>query len=190
MAASNAIPWEPMRAMLKILAEGLLRRIPELRQRVDGSDLVQESLLKAEKAWGFLRNRDLQTVRAWLRGILRSVYKDTVAHALRECRSLDLEKSLNDAVDNSSQRLEKFLQGKEGADLAQVLDLAGALEKLPLEDREILIAHDIEERSLRDIASETGMNKNQVAAKLYQAQSRLRRLLKDYGQEKPPEAKP
>jgi RNA polymerase sigma-70 factor (ECF subfamily) len=186
MAASNAVPWESMRAMLKILAEGLMRRIPELRQRVDGSDLVQESLLKAEKAWGHLRSNDVQTIRKWLKGILHNVFKDTVAHALRECRSIDLEKSLHDAVDNSSQRLEKFLERQGSPELEQVLDLAAALEKLPVEDREILIAHDIEERSLRDIAAETGLNKNKVAAKLYQAQSKLRRMLKDYGQESKP----
>ena len=193
MAASNALPWESMRAMLKILAEGLLRRIPELRQRVDDSDLVQEALLKAEKAWGHLRSTDVQTVRKWLKGILQHVFKDTVAHALRECRDIDLEKSLhgaNDAVDNSSQRLEKFLEHKGAPDLVQVLDLAAALEKVPLEDREILIAHDIEGRSLRDIAGETGWSKNKVAARLYQAQGKLRLLLKDYGQEPPQEAKP
>jgi RNA polymerase sigma-70 factor, ECF subfamily len=174
------IAWSQMRAMLKLLAEALLRRIPELRQRVDDSDLVQEALLKAERAWRHLRNQEPNTIKAWLRGILRNVFKDTVAFALRGCRNVDLEKSIHEALDNSSLRLEKFLENKAARDFDGLLDLAAALEKLDSHEREIVIAHDIEGKSLRHIGEEVGLDKNKVALKLHQAHSRLRQLLKDY----------
>jgi RNA polymerase sigma-70 factor, ECF subfamily len=180
MSSAPEVSWQQMRSMLKVLAEGLLRRIPELRQRVDDSDLVQESLLKAERAWSFLRSRDPNTIKAWLRGILRNVFKDTVAHALRDCRSLDLEKSIHEALDNSSLRLEKFLENKATPDFDRLLDLAAALDQLGPEEREIVIAHDIEGKSLRAIGEEVGLDKNKVAAKLHLAHSALRRLLKEY----------
>jgi RNA polymerase sigma-70 factor (ECF subfamily) len=180
MAAAADIPWDQMRAMLKVLAESLLARIPELRQRADASDLVQEALLKAKQAWDHLRKKDPNTLKAWLRGILQNVFKDAVTHALRECRSLDLEKSIHQALDDSSLRLDKLLQAKAALDFDQLLDFAAALEKLPPEERELVLAHDLEGKSLRTIQAETGLDKNKAALKLRQAHGRLARLLKDY----------
>jgi RNA polymerase sigma factor (sigma-70 family) len=178
-SSDQEISWEQIRPMLTVLASRMLSTIPELRIRVDEEDLVQEALLKAHQAWNDMRSRDPNATKAWLRAILRSVFKDAVAFAMRDIRSLDTEESIHEALDNSSHRLEQFLESKATPDFDRLLDLTAALEKLVSEEREIVIAHDIEGKSLEQIAKDVGLDKNIVARKLHQAHSSLHRLLQN-----------
>ncbi len=71
---------ERFRNYLRFLAEIKLDR--RLRRRIDASDIVQETLLRAYVAWDTFRGNDSAQRVAWLRQILMR----TILHALRDAR--------------------------------------------------------------------------------------------------------
>lgn len=62
-------------------------------------------------------------------------------------------------------------------------EIALALEELPDEQREVFIAHEIEGRSFKEIAAETGIGVNTLLSRKHYAVAFLRRRLKDIYQE-------
>jgi RNA polymerase sigma-70 factor (ECF subfamily) len=59
---------EPFRSYLQVLAELHLDR--RLRGKLDASDVVQQTMLRAYSAFGELRSREPEVLTAWLRRIL------------------------------------------------------------------------------------------------------------------------
>lgn len=102
---------ERFRTYLRFLADVKLDR---RRRRVDASDIVQETLLKAYGAWDDFRGNDSGQRIAWLRQILMR----TILHALRDarCAKRDVarEQHLNAVFDESSRRIEQWLAGGGG----------------------------------------------------------------------------
>jgi RNA polymerase sigma factor (sigma-70 family) len=70
--------------------------------------------------------------------------------------------------------------GPEGAYLRSILveELEAALEELPVEQREVFVAHQIEGRTFNELAAETGLNVNTLLARKHYAVRRLRKRLK------------
>lgn len=66
------------RSYLRFLAQ--LQLAPEIRVRLDPSDLVQQTLLQAHQGWGEFRGRTRAELAAWLRQILARC----LAHAVRD----------------------------------------------------------------------------------------------------------
>ena len=65
-----------------------------------------------------------------------------------------------------------------------VLDeIALALEELPEEQRAVFLAHEIEGRSFKDIAADTGVSVNTLLSRKHYAVQFLRRRLKDIYEE-------
>ncbi len=58
-------------------------------------------------------------------------------------------------------------------------ELAEALDELPEEQREVFVAHEIEGRSFKDLAAETGVNVNTLLSRKRYAVLRLRERLQD-----------
>ena len=56
-------------------------------------------------------------------------------------------------------------------------ELAAALDELPVEQRDVFVAHELEGRSFRELAAETGVNINTLLARKRYAVVRLRRRL-------------
>lgn len=69
--------------------------------------------------------------------------------------------------------------GPEAAYARRVLleELDAALDDLPEEQRDVFVAHEIEGRSFRELASETGLPLNTLLARRHYAVGRLRRRL-------------
>jgi RNA polymerase sigma factor (sigma-70 family) len=70
--------------------------------------------------------------------------------------------------------------GPEAAYARQVLleELDAALDELPDEQRDIFIAHEIEGRSFKELAAETGLSVNTLLARKHYAVLRLRQRLR------------
>src|SRR5262245_38229138 len=91
-------------ALLKVLARRLqLDR--RFRRRFDSSDLVGETLLRAQRGIPQFRGRSEAELIAWLQEILRNVAWDEIRKATADGRDLDLERSLDQAASESARTL-------------------------------------------------------------------------------------
>jgi RNA polymerase sigma-70 factor (ECF subfamily) len=146
----------------------ILACIPSLRryargllgQREHADDLVQETL---ERAWsryaGWRRQGD---VRAWLFGILHNRFIDRLrAEASRS------EDSVGDALPEVAQRPTQ-------ADRLELCDLDRILQRLPPEQREVLLLVGVEELSYQAVAEVIGVPIGTVMSRLSRGRERLR----------------
>jgi RNA polymerase sigma-70 factor (ECF subfamily) len=130
-------PLEAYRDYLRLLAR--LQLDPRLRAQVDPSDVVQEALLKAHARHDQFRGRTEVERAAWLRTILANTLTDALRKYAR--RGGDQQLSLEAAVEESSARLEQWLQTNDPSPATQVerqehlLRLAAALARLPDDQR-------------------------------------------------------
>src|SRR5438270_13254835 len=83
---------ERFRDYLRLLAG--LQIGPQLRVKVDPSDLVQQTLLKAHKARGQFHGGSVAEMSAWLREILARTLADAVRDLGRDKRDIAREQSL------------------------------------------------------------------------------------------------
>src|SRR3954451_20712853 len=91
---------EPFRKYLRVLAAVHLDT--RLRGKLDPSDVVQQTMLRACVGFDQLRGREHGVVAAWLRKILARTLADAVRDLERAKRDLDRERSLEAALDQSS----------------------------------------------------------------------------------------
>jgi RNA polymerase sigma-70 factor (ECF subfamily) len=179
---SREWPWERYRALLCVYARQL-RLDPRLRARLSVSDVVHNAVARAiERADQCHADNEAGRL-AWLRVILRN-------EALAEMRKnhadkcdVDLERSLDASLDQSSAGLARFLadRGPRPDEIAarqeEHLRLADALEDLPEDQREAFIHHHLLGKSLKETAREMGKTEKEVANLVYRAVRRLRELL-------------
>src|SRR5262245_16306892 len=162
---------------------GLFARMhlaPQLRSKLDPSDVVQQTLIKAHLHHDQFRGQTPAERIAWLRRILAN----TLADALRKFRTAaDRECSLEQALDESSARIEAWLaSGQESpSDVAdrqeQVLHLADALARLPEDQRTAVELHHLQGLPLTELAERLGRAGGAVAGLRRRGRRRLRELL-------------
>lgn len=170
---------ERFRSYLQFLARVQLDA--RLRPKLDASDVVQQTLLQAYQARDQFRGQTSGERAAWLRQILAR----HLAHLVRDFgaakRDVDRERSLQAALDNSSQQLEDWLAAdqlspsQDAARKEQVLELAGALEVLPAAQRDAIVLHYWQARSLVDIGEQLGRTPEAIAGLIHRGLKKLRR---------------
>jgi RNA polymerase sigma-70 factor, ECF subfamily len=174
-------PLESFRDYLRLLAR--LQLDPRLQAKLDPSDVVQETLLKAHAKLGQFRGATEAELAAWLRRILAN----TLAEALRRYRAgnrdVGRERSLEAALEESSLRLERWLAedrpapGQRAERQEQLRRLAAALDRLPQDQRRAVELHHLRGRPVADVARELGRSPAAVGALLYRGLRALRELL-------------
>src|SRR5436309_11564949 len=131
---------ERYRAYLHLLAR--LQLDPRLRSKLDSSDIVQQTLLRAHQGLEAFRGRSEQELVAWLRTILAHTVANELCRFRQAKRDVALERSLQAAVEESSARLAAWpaadysSPSEQAASQQQPLHRAQALAQLPPDHRE------------------------------------------------------
>ena len=180
-ADEPGLALERFRDYLRLLAR--LQLDPRLQGKLDPSDLVQLTLLKAHQAQDQFRGRTPAEQAAWLRQILANTLANAVRDLARAKRDVALERSLEAAVSDSSARLEAWLAAEQSSPSQQaerneqMLRLTEALAELPELQREVLVLRHCQGWALADIAAHLGRSRAAVASLLRRGLGQLREHL-------------
>jgi RNA polymerase sigma-70 factor, ECF subfamily len=172
----------PFRGYLWALAHSQLN--PNLKRQLDESDIVQRTLLRAHAALPGLRDRSPNVLAAWLRQILATELADAFRYCRRDKRDIARERSLAADLDQSAAGMERWCLAADQTSPSmaaerneQMLHLANALLQLPIDQREVVISKHLRERTLQEIADESGQTVPAVAGRLRRGLAKLREVL-------------
>jgi RNA polymerase sigma-70 factor (ECF subfamily) len=163
-----------------LLLVARLRVGPRLRGKVDPSDLVQQTLLKAHQSLDQCRVLDEGARAAWLRTILTNTAADEVRRYSQGRRDAALERSLMGVLEGSSARIESLLLADQSSPSRQAIRheqmvaLGDALRAMPEDRREAIELHYLEGLPLADIATRMGRTRASVAGLLRRGIADLR----------------
>ena len=152
-----------------------------IRRRVadplDSEDILQDVFAELVEAYRLMK--PIEQVGAWLFRVARNriidLFRKKKPEALADQQAVTAE--------GETLLLEDLLPSKEAApDEAYVqsillAELEDALDELPPEQREVFVAHEIEGRSFKELAAETGLSVNTLLSRKHYAVLHLRRRL-------------
>jgi RNA polymerase sigma-70 factor (ECF subfamily) len=178
---------ERFRAYLSLLAR--LEVAPRLRDKVDLSGVVQQTLLEAHQ--GLVDDpaqvRTQAEAARWLRSILSHNLADVLRKLTARKRDVRLEWSLDAALDQSASRVEQWLAAEQSSPSQhairqeELLRIAESLESLPEAQRRAIELHHLQGLPLAEIASLLGSTKAAVAGLLHRGLKTLRMRLEQPG---------
>jgi RNA polymerase sigma-70 factor, ECF subfamily len=180
LGARETVDLERFRAYLILLAR--LEIAPRLRDKVDLSGVVQQTLLEAHQ--GLInypgRPKTEAEITAWLRSILSHNLADVLRKLTTRKRDVRREWSLEQALDQSTSRLEQWLTVDQSSPSQRVmrqeeiLRMAATLATLPEGQRRAIELHHLQGWPLAEIAAELGTTKAAVAGLLHRGLKNLR----------------
>ena len=135
-----------------------------MRNEYDAQDMVQEAYLRALRFFGGFHGED---ARAWLLTIVRN----TCYTWLKRNKTTELSGDFEEVV----LTMESDEPDPEASHVLKVEKqlVNEAIEKLPLEFREVVILRELEELSYKEIATITGIPIGTVMSRLSRARKRL-----------------
>ncbi len=146
--------------------------------RSDAEDILQEVFFELVEAYRLAK--PIEQVGAWLFRVARNRITDL----FRKTKS-DVLKDIGEGSEEDEQELQLVdllpapEAGPEAAFARNVLleELEDALNELPEEQREVFIAHELEGRSFKELALETGLSVNTLLSRKHYAVLHLRQRL-------------
>jgi RNA polymerase sigma-70 factor (ECF subfamily) len=179
---SPDLALEKYRDYLLLLARTQLG--PHWQGKLEASDVVQQTLLEAHRQREQYRGTSAQVL-AWLRKILAGTLADAFRALHRAKRDVARERSLEAALDESSDRLQAWLAAEqtspsEHADRNERLArLAAALNQLPESQRTALVLRHCQGWPVAQIGEHMGRTPLAVAGLLKRGAAQLRELLQE-----------
>jgi RNA polymerase sigma-70 factor (ECF subfamily) len=171
MLSAPVFPTADDGAMAKPSGDDLIEaQIPALRRyayaltrdRTRADDLVQDCLERALTHWH--RRRDAEALRPWLFSILRNGYLNSLRGERRR-GALPLDDVVEPAV------------APEQGDGLAVGDILAAVDRLPEEQRSLVLLVGVEDLSYAEAAAALAIPQGTVMSRLSRARQRLRALL-------------
>jgi RNA polymerase sigma-70 factor (ECF subfamily) len=175
---------EDYRDYLRLLAR--LQLDQRLQGKIDLSGVVQQTMLEAYQALSKYEPQDAEHLASWLRRILANNLSDEIRKLKTGKRDLSRERSLEAALEQSSNRLEAWLADDQSSPSGhaqrqeQALHLSEALAKLPVAQREALMLRHLDGKSLAQISEQLGRSHAAVAGLLKRGLQQLRSQLRDW----------
>jgi RNA polymerase sigma-70 factor (ECF subfamily) len=173
---------EPFRKYLQLLAELHLDR--RLRGKLDPSDVVQQTMLRAYSALTEVRDDRPEVLVAWLRKILARTLADAVKYHERDKRDVALERSLEADLDRSASGFAAWLAADQTSPSGraerneELLRMVAALVTLPDAMREVVVLKHCQGLTLQQIAERIGRSVPAIASLLRRGLAELRTRLK------------
>ncbi len=138
----------------------------------DAEDLVQETYVRAMQAMGRLRADS--NIKSWLFTILRNIWLNQIRKRRTSPQMVEVDAEdgfANEIVEPSKDSHEIYVSQIEREQVRR------AIQKLPVEFREIILLREYEELSYQEIASVLDCPAGTVMSRLGRARSKLRALL-------------
>jgi RNA polymerase sigma-70 factor (ECF subfamily) len=171
---------------LRLLAR--LQLDPGLQAKLDASDIVQQTLLQAHEHRDQFRGSTEAELAGWLRTILANTLAAAARRYLTEARDLGREQALQDSLAQSSARIESWLAAEQSSPservmrLEELVRLAGALGRLPPDQRQAVELHHLMGWHVAQIAEAMQRTKPAVMGLLFRGLKKLRELLDEAGE--------
>jgi len=185
-------PGDQNRRLSDIVQRDYRRLFQFIRKRVadpgEAEDILQDVFSELIEAYRLMQ--PIEQVGAWLYRVARNRIIDRFRKqrlgAGRQLRTgtSETDSIQTDSIQEDSLQLEDLLPspdaGPEAAYARSLLfeELDAALDDLPDEQRSVFIAHELEGRSFKEIAEETGVSVNTLLSRKHYAILYLRRRLK------------
>ena len=167
-----------------VAAQGLRLRAFVRRQVADLSqveDIVQDTFVQLVSAYRLME--PVEHLAAWLRRVARNRIIDRFRQQSRTDSLNDPWYSDDVAAESGvlAEWLVPLAAGPEASYVRDVLaeELVAALDELPVEQRAVFVAHEIEGRSFKDLEAEMGVGVNTLLGRKHAAVRYLRQRLRD-----------
>jgi len=168
---------EGYREYLRLLARARVGQ--DLRVRLDPSDLVQETLLEAQRDFHQFLGNSEEELAVWLRRILVRNLVDQLKYHQSQKRDVAREQPLESLVEQAHEALAAPLStpSKQAARREQAVALARAMASLPDDYREVVTLRHLDGRSFEEIATVMGRSSGAVRMLWMRALERLGELM-------------
>jgi RNA polymerase sigma factor (sigma-70 family) len=168
---------EQNRRISEVIQQERLRLLNFIRKRVDdegdAEDILQDVFYELTEAYRLMR--PIEQVGAWLYRVARNRIIDRFRKKVPVAQAT--------LGDDDAPRLEDLLPspaaGPEALYARSVIfdELYSALEELPEEQRDVFVAHEMDGKSFKQLADETGLSVNTLLSRKHYAILHLRRRL-------------
>jgi RNA polymerase sigma-70 factor (ECF subfamily) len=155
---------------------------------MDASDVVQQAILQAHQARAQFHGTTEAEKLAWLRAILANVLAAAARRFETRARDTARERSLEAELELSSSRLECLLAADQTSPSQravrgeELLRLAGALARLPEDQRRVVELHYLKGLPIAEVAVQMKRTRSAVVGLLFRGLKKLRRLLREDGE--------
>lgn len=168
------------RRYLRLLAQSQVG--PALRVRLDPSDLVQETLLEAQRDFRQFGGSSEGELAAWLRRILARNLADQVKHHQSQKRDFSREEPLEAMVERAHAALAAPIStpSASASRREQAVLLTSAMGKLPPDYREVITLRHLEGQSFEAIAARMGRTSGAVRMLWMRALERLGTMMEEH----------
>src|SRR5579862_8596190 len=185
-ALSNGLMIDQDRRISEAVARDQARLRNFIRKRVpdesDAEDIPQEVFYELVEAYRMMR--PVRQATAWMFRVARNRITDLFRKKKPEALAGEIRGASAPSSDaDGALTLEDLLPspeaGPEAAYARGVLldELDAAIDELPEEQREVFVAHELEGRSFKELAAETGVSVNTLLSRKHYAVLHLRRRL-------------